>query len=315
MSPGRTRRPASPVAWDLGIEYAFSYHGPRLELGATYGVLHNHLRFGLSYGFQLLDLFHTPCESESDPAAKEQCDRAFFADPEKAGRLFGYVDPYRLGWLQGQVTLDWRDQAIGARRGLFLEVSAEKGAWWMGGAFDYWSVLVDGRGYIPLGRRVVVALRARYGHLFVPDDSALGSPITRHFYSGGPSSHRGFTFNRLSPTVPAGAEMKLIPVGGDEVALGQVEVRVDLFRLFGSWVSAAAFCDAGDVVEAGRHVDLAQLHLAAGGGLRYNTIIGAIRFDFGYRINRVGRDAEPDGRTNPDPNDRYAFHLSIGEAF
>ena len=38
------------------------------------------------------------------------------------------------------------------------------------------------------------------------------------------------------------------------------------------------------------------------------TVIGAVRFDFGYRLNRTGP-------MEPEPNSHYAFHLSIGEAF
>jgi outer membrane translocation and assembly module TamA len=37
-------------------------------------------------------------------------------------------------------------------------------------------------------------------------------------------------------------------------------------------------------------------------------VIGAVRFDFGYRLNRTGP-------MEPEPNSHYAFHLSIGEAF
>ena len=46
----------------------------------------------------------------------------------------------------------------------------------------------------------------------------------------------------------------------------------------------------------------------------YNTLVGTIRADVGMRLNRL--DAmQPDGRQNPDPGDRFAFHFSLGEAF
>ena len=43
-------------------------------------------------------------------------------------------------------------------------------------------------------------------------------------------------------------------------------------------------------------------------GLRLFTIVGAVRADVGYRLNRTGP-------MDPDPGSHFAFHLSIGEAY
>ena len=61
-------------------------------------------------------------------------------------------------------------------------------------------------------------------------------------------------------------------------------------------------------------VDLADPHVAVGGGLRYHPVIGTIRADIGVRVNRTA-PCESDGRPNPDPGARVAFHISIGESF
>ena len=107
----------------------------------------------------------------------------------------------------------------------------------------------------------------------------------------------------------------------------QGELRVQLFRLFGSWFSMAGFADAGDVAAPRcggvscaalqgypQRVALSRLHLAVGGGLRYQTLVGTLRADLGVRLNRL-EEREADGTPNPDPNQRLVFHLSIGEAF
>jgi hypothetical protein len=39
-----------------------------------------------------------------------------------------------------------------------------------------------------------------------------------------------------------------------------------------------------------------------------------VRADLGVRLNRL-TPTQPDGTPNADPGDRYAFHLSLGEAF
>ena len=92
----------------------------------------------------------------------------------------------------------------------------------------------------------MVAARTEFGQLF--SQGAYGSPTTRRFYLGGPESHRGFNFNRLSLQIPSGTPGNpALPIGGDEMFLTQLELRVRAVRLYGSWLEVAAFLDAGDV--------------------------------------------------------------------
>jgi outer membrane translocation and assembly module TamA len=90
------------------------------------------------------------------------------------------------------------------------------------------------------------------------------------------------------------------------------EMRIDVVRLFGRWLVVAAFVDGGDV--GSKTIEWGDLHWAAGGGLRYRTVIGSIRADLGVRLNRLTA-FEANGIPNPDPGQRFAFHLSLGEAF
>ena len=301
------------VGYDVGIDYAYQFEGPRTSIGIQRLLAHDRVSIALSYNFQLLTFFHT------DPAILD--------DPAQAGRLFGYVDPYRLGWLQEDLSLDLRDTPVNTRKGIFLLGHAEEGGVYAGGAFTWEKFSGEARGYVPFGSRVVVAGRVEGGQIFSQGD--LGSPITQRFFLGGPSSHRGFNYDRLSLQVPSGLPgAPPIPVGGDQMFLGQFEVRVNLVRLLGSWLSTALFVDAGDVaapscvavgcthgpVGASTSIDFSRLHWAVGGGLRYQTVIGTFRADLGVRLNRLAV-AEPDGLLNPDPGQRFAFHLSIGEAF
>jgi translocation and assembly module TamA len=291
------------AGYDLGLEYAFQYHGPRAQVGYSRTFFRDRLQVGLSYSFEEFFFFNT--------------DPALLADPLRSGQLYGYVNPYRLGWWYQEIALDLRDRALDARRGGYFAIRAEEGGVYAGGAFSYEKLMSEARGYLSLGSRVVVAGRAEFGQIFQQGD--LGSPITRRFYLGGPDSHRGFNYNRLSLQIPSGLRgSPALPVGGDEMFLTQVELRVNVVRLFGAWLELAGFLDAGDVAAPtglrGDRIDLSELHYATGGGLRYKTIIGTVRADIGVRLNRLAA-MEPDGRTNPDPGARVAFHLSIGEPF
>jgi translocation and assembly module TamA len=298
------------LGFDVGIEYAYQYYGPRTSLGLTRGFWRERLMLGASYNFQLLEFFN------ADPT--------FTMDPATAGRLYGFTIPYRLGWWQEDFVLDLRDKPLGAHQGGYFGLSLEQGGEYAAGAFQYEKITPDVRGYAPLGSRVTLAGRFQFGQLFT--QGAIGSPVTRRYYLGGPNSHRGFNYNRLSQQVPSGLPgVAPLPIGGDQMVLMQVELRVDVLRLFGQWLSVAAFLDAGDVggpdcgsscgnlVTPGG-VQWTDLHYAVGGGLRYRTVIGTIRFDLGVRLNRL-TPFEPDGTPNPDPGQRFAFHISVGEAF
>jgi outer membrane translocation and assembly module TamA len=205
--------------------------------------------------------------------------------------------------------------------------------------------LPEVRLYAPLGSRVTFAVRAQFGQIFVQGDDT-GSPVTRRFYLGGPDSHRGFNYNRLSLQVPLGVPgSPNLPVGGDQMLLLQGELRVNIVKLYENWFGVAAFLDAGDVASPttnqnasliavlspsgtnpggicgfaqiptlSTNVRFSELHTAVGGGLRYHTVIGTIRADVGVRVNRT-TPCQPDGLPNPDPGQRVAFHVSIGESF
>ncbi|HTA19210.1 MAG TPA: BamA/TamA family outer membrane protein, partial [Polyangia bacterium] len=120
-------------------------------------------------------------------------------------------------------------------------------------------------------------------------------------------SHRGFGFGRLSPQA-RGADGTLIPYGGDGEVLFSGDVRIDVTKIGGAWLDLVPFVDAGDVTSTFSELDLAHLHIASGLSLEYTTAIGIVRAGAGARLNRLGPD-------DPDPGQRFAFHITIGEAF
>jgi len=300
------------AGYDVGVDYGYQFHGPRVTVGLQRGFWRDHVLTGLSYNFQFLQFFNT--------------DPTFANDPTFAGRFFGYTNPYRVAWLQQDIGLDFRDRALDPRAGAYVGATAEEGGAWSGSAFHYEKLVPELRAYAPLGGPVTLAGRFLFGQLFTQD--ALGSPITRRFYLGGSNTQRGFNYDRLSPQAPSGEPGRsAIPFGGDQMVLVSTELRVDVLRLFGQWVVVAAFVDGGDVggpscggasgcaaVAVPTGVDWGNLHWATGGGLRYRTVVGSFRADLGVRLNRLS-PFEPDGRPNPDPGQRFAFHVSLGEAF
>ncbi len=119
-------------------------------------------------------------------------------------------------------------------------------------------------------------------------------PIFKRFFAGGPTSVRGFPFQKLGPL-----DVDQNPIGGNSLLEGSFEVRFPIYKEFGGVV----FFDYGNVYSKAFDYKLSELKYSPGVGLRYNTLIGPIRADVGYALN-------------PEPGiRRVQFWFSIGQAF
>ena len=97
------------------------------------------------------------------------------------------------------------------------------------------------------------------------------------------------------------------PIGGDSMLSFSEELRVILHGNLGM----VLFLDGGNVWADTLGFNLRDLRYAVGPGLRYQTPIGPIRFDFGWQLNPIPGlkvDGEPQTR-------RWRVHFSIGQAF
>jgi outer membrane translocation and assembly module TamA len=285
------------VGYDLGIAEGYQYQGPRAQLALERSFFHDRVTGGASWTFQYLDFFNV---------------NPFVFNPVTTPLGFGFQSPYRLGYLEQSVIFDIRDNPLETRWGGYALLRLEEGASAFGGQFEYIKPTFEGRGYVPISKRLTLALRGLWGWL--APNTQVDSPITRRFTLGGPSSHRGFGFGRLSPQVLDTMTGRRVPVGGDAEVLFSGEVRADLFKLYGSWVGIVPFFDAGDVTPDISQLDMGDLNYATGMQVDYATPIGVARVGLGIRLNRLGLFG-PNGLMNADPGDRYAFFFSIGEAF
>ncbi|HEX8794716.1 MAG TPA: POTRA domain-containing protein [Polyangiaceae bacterium] len=125
----------------------------------------------------------------------------------------------------------------------------------------------------------------------------------RGFFSGGPVTNRGFPLLGVSPhgvlpfLNPATAQQQVqfscnpnnpsfdpthcfLPVGGMTLWELQNEVRFDI----SGPLSAAVFVDMSDVSPYVNDIRLDHLHLSCGVGAAYDTPVGPVRLDIGYRV-------------------------------
>jgi outer membrane protein insertion porin family/translocation and assembly module TamA len=125
----------------------------------------------------------------------------------------------------------------------------------------------------------------------------------RGFFSGGPTTNRGYPLLGVSPhgiipfLNPGTASQQVqascdpgvasfnptscyLPVGGFTLWELQNEVRFDI----SGPLSGTVFCDMSDVSPNENDIRLSYLHLSCGVGAAYDTPVGPIRVDLGYRI-------------------------------
>jgi outer membrane protein insertion porin family/translocation and assembly module TamA len=125
----------------------------------------------------------------------------------------------------------------------------------------------------------------------------------RGFFSGGPTTNRGFPLLGVSPhgvvpflnpgtasqqvrgncdpTQPGfNANNCFLPVGGYTLWEFQNEVRADI----SGPLSMSVFCDMSDVSPNESDIRLGHLHLSCGLGAAYDTPVGPIRVNIGYRV-------------------------------
>ena len=267
---------------------AYSANGPKFRTSLGHPFFSDRLTAAVGLELRLQDL-----SSRLNPRV----------DAQTLAQI-GLRERLTVGLVEPSVRYDSRDDPLNPRGGVQAEIGLQLGRDFSTSPGAFMRVGSSAATYVALGRRVVLAGKVRFG--FSPVDIGV-LPITDRYYGGGGDRHRGFVRRRLSPSL-IDEDGEPVPVGGTTLLESNLELRVDLFRLFGFMLGVAAFVDAGDVVDRPEDLDLGRLHLATGGGLRYRTPIGPIRFDLGYRLNRYGA-------ADPDPGNRLVFHFGLGEAF
>ena len=153
---------------------------------------------------------------------------------------------------------------------------------------------IDVSAYHPVSDRVVVAGRVRLGTILGAD--AFDLAPSRRFYSGGGGSVRGYGYQQLGPKDVDGD-----PIGGRGLMEFAIESRIRL-KQFGGNFGVVPFFDGGSLA-TDAVPDFSEWRFAAGLGLRYYSMFGPIRVDFGIPLNRQKGDGP------------FAVTVSLGQAF
>jgi outer membrane protein assembly complex protein YaeT len=184
---------------------------------------------------------------------------------------------------------DTRDNIFDPSRGTSERVSLKYAGDFLGGDYTFRKVFGNFTFYNSLTASELIAGRIQFGYADHPERSDE-VPLHERFFTGGATSVRGYSEREIGD-----------PEGGNVLLLGNCELRISLTRNVGT----VFFLDAGNVWSYWSMTDLKDMRLTTGVGLRYQTIIGPLRLDYGFRCNAEEREEGVPGK----------FHLSIGHTF
>jgi outer membrane protein assembly complex protein YaeT len=194
------------------------------------------------------------------------------------------------------------DNLLNSHRGYQLAFHGEQAGKFVPGTFNYVALSADGRHYLPIaGDKVTLASRLQLGNIRPGGNAQTNVPFSKRLFLGGATSIRGWGRYEISPLQDG------LPYGGDSMLAWSEEIRANLHGNLGGVI----FLDAGNVWADSWGFNLRDLRYAVGPGLRYQTPIGPIRFDFGYQLNPI-----PGLIVNGQENfRRWRVHFSIGQAY
>jgi translocation and assembly module TamA len=191
--------------------------------------------------------------------------------------------------------LDRANDQLNATEGFRLFLAAAPYAGLNNGDPAYFGrISLGGAFYQPLigENSLVLALRARVATIL---SQALDDvPVNERFFAGGGASVRGYEFQSISPTNDAG-EL----TGGRFLSENAIELRARFMEDLG----VVAFVDTGYVAAEPFPDATETLHVGVGGGVRYYSPVGPIRFDLAFPLHRR------------DEDNFFEFYISLGQAF
>lgn len=267
------------------------------------------------------------------------------------GSLDPDLHPVWISYPEIFLTLDLRDQKVHPHEGGYVGTDLQVAG--VGGSAVDLKSTSEVRGYLPLARKWTLAARVNVGLLFAQNygqtieatsngasyeaDPArrpgwvrdIQLMFLRGFFAGGPGSNRGYALREIGPhgIVPQATSTLAnttcsqqsdnpecnLPLGGFTLWEASLELRYPISGAF----SGAFFVDTADVSPKPVNFRLNRPHLSVGIGFRYDTPVGPIRLDAGYRVPglQAPKNASGEGTATTTFGLPIALSFGIGEAF
>jgi outer membrane protein insertion porin family len=179
---------------------------------------------------------------------------------------------------------DKRDNPLYPHEGYKVFASVETATEYLGGDASYERFEVAPSWHQPLGGGRYFSLGVSQGVDISFGSPAYNLPFNKRFFPGGGNSIRGYREGEASPRNQSGQL-----VGAETYTLGTVEFEQALTP---RW-SVVLFSDSLGFAQRIQHYPFDTGLFSMGGGLRWRTLIGPIRLEYGKNINP--RPGDPQG--------------------
>jgi len=239
------------------------------------------------------------------------------ADQNLIDRVFPNV---RLSSFSLSVLRDTRNDQLDPTMGGYFSAYSQLAAKALGGEVGFFKSFFRASVFrlLPGSRGIVLAGNGFLGVAtgFPQQDAAGGTivdsngeatrdlPQSERFYAGGDTTMRGFALDQLgvrhTPPQPSDTiDANGFPLGGNAELLFNVELRVPVWRA----IAGHGFVDTGNVFRRAVDLDLGEFRSAAGFGVLVNSPVGPVRFDLGFKVDRLPGES------------LTAFFITFGRAF
>jgi len=204
------------------------------------------------------------------------------------------VDNAKAAAIIVDMNYDRRNHPLLPESGLKLFCRTEFAAQALGGTVDYQRLVWGASYHYNLHGGRLLHLNLFHGMTFTMGGDSEDLPFNKRFFPGGSDSIRGYQEGNASPLDPNGAQL-----GAETFTQVNVELEQLLTR---SW-SIVVFFDGVGFAQSRDDYPWDEELFSIGAGLRWRTIVGPVRLEYGYNLDP--RPQDPTG----------TLHFSIGVPF
>jgi outer membrane protein insertion porin family len=181
-----------------------------------------------------------------------------------------------VGAIITELKHDRRDNPLYPRRGYKVFGTLELASEYFGGEVNYQRLELWGAWHKPLGGGRSFGVGLSHGVVLTIGSAAEDLPFNKRFFPGGENSIRGYREGEASPRDAQGRI-----IGAETYSLATVEFEQALTP---KW-SVVLFSDSVGLAQSAQEYPFDTGLFSVGGGLRWKTIIGPVRLEYGYNLN------------------------------